>query len=433
MAKGTRAAQLEEKVQSFQLSQEALKGTTEQHGALLAEIIHRLEDLKGSSKDMDSPSSKARPHHANSFGTNGGIHTRSMKLEFPRFDGTNPSSWLFKAKQYFCYHQVPEDQWLTVASLNMEGDAMEWYQWYNDYSPGATWGQFVLAMDARFGPTKSEDFAGKLSKLRPTSAVLDYQREFQRLSNRVKGLSEPYLVNLYLSGLEDDIRIGVQKLSPTNLPNALSLARLREEEANLRRRMFRTDVGRPAMGKEFQLKGIPASNSKLVDPDKLAKNLPNSVHAYAIQLVSVAAATTTPLDPQIPVLLNEFEDVFMEPKGLPPHRAHDHAIPLLEGTSSVNVKPYRSAPPVTPIARQRLHHRLRNLSALSSRLRLSLTSPSAQAIIGTRSHHHHLVAFIPYLPSSPTLSSGCGQIKVESRNLFSRPCSLLVHDEPHFK
>ena len=247
MAKGTRAAQLEEKVQSFQLSQEALKGTTEQHGALLAEIIHRLEDLKGSSKDMDSPSSKARPHHANSFGTNGGIHTRSMKLEFPRFDGTNPSSWLFKAKQYFCYHQVPEDQWLTVASLNMEGDAMEWYQWYNDYSPGATWGQFVLAMDARFGPTKSEDFAGKLSKLRPTSAVLDYQREFQRLSNRVKGLSEPYLVNLYLSGLEDDIRIGVQKLSPTNLPDAFSLARLREEEANLRRRMFRTDVGRPAM------------------------------------------------------------------------------------------------------------------------------------------------------------------------------------------
>lgn len=94
-------------------------------------------------------------------------------------------------------------------------------------------------------------------------------------------------------------------------------------------------------GKEFQLKGIPPSNSKLVDPDKLAKNLPNSAHAYAIQLVSVAAATTTPLDPQIPVLLNEFEDVFMEPKGLPPHRAHDHAIPLLEGTSPVNVKPYR--------------------------------------------------------------------------------------------
>ncbi|KAJ8644301.1 hypothetical protein MRB53_006049 [Persea americana] len=90
---------------------------------------------------------------------------RTMKLEFPHFDGTSPNSWLFKAKQYFNYHQVPEQQWLTITALNMEGEAIEWFQWYNDYVPGATWEQFVLAMDARFGPSKSEDFTGKLSKL----------------------------------------------------------------------------------------------------------------------------------------------------------------------------------------------------------------------------------------------------------------------------
>jgi hypothetical protein len=40
-------------------------------------------------------------------------------------------------------------------------------------------------------------------------------------------------------------------------------------------------------------------------------------------------------------LLMEYQDVFAEPKGLPPRRSHDHAIPLVEGASPVSVWPYR--------------------------------------------------------------------------------------------
>lgn len=77
-------------------------------------------------------------------------------------------------------------------------------------------------MDACFGPRQNEDFAGKLSKLRQTSSVIEYQKEFQMLSNRVKGLTEEYLISPYLSGLRDDIRIGVQKLNPINRPDAFA-------------------------------------------------------------------------------------------------------------------------------------------------------------------------------------------------------------------
>lgn len=35
----------------------------------------------------------------------GGFHT-GVRLEFPHFDGDNPSSWIFKASQYFDYHQA---------------------------------------------------------------------------------------------------------------------------------------------------------------------------------------------------------------------------------------------------------------------------------------------------------------------------------------
>lgn len=100
------------------------------------------------------------------FGNNGGILTRTMKLECPRFNGQNPSGWHFKAKQYFNYNQVPHVQWPTIASLNMKGDALEWDQWYLDYQPDASWEQFVDAMETCFGQMKSENLAGRISKLR---------------------------------------------------------------------------------------------------------------------------------------------------------------------------------------------------------------------------------------------------------------------------
>ncbi|KAH7561333.1 hypothetical protein JRO89_XS10G0212800 [Xanthoceras sorbifolium] len=40
-------------------------------------------------------------------------------------------------------------------------------------------------------------------------------------------------------------------------------------------------------------------------------------------------------------LLNEFQDVFYEPKGLPPSRVHDHKIPLQLEAQPVCVKPVR--------------------------------------------------------------------------------------------
>lgn len=40
-------------------------------------------------------------------------------------------------------------------------------------------------------------------------------------------------------------------------------------------------------------------------------------------------------------ILHNFEDVFMEPKSLPPQRDIDHRIPFPQGSEPVHVRPYR--------------------------------------------------------------------------------------------
>lgn len=44
---------------------------------------------------------------------------------------------------------------------------------------------------------------------------------------------------------------------------------------------------------------------------------------------------------EIQQVLNQYEDLFQEPKGLPPARLHDHKIPLQPGANPVNIRPYR--------------------------------------------------------------------------------------------
>nr|XP_040252089.1 uncharacterized protein LOC109754163 [Aegilops tauschii subsp. strangulata] len=62
-------------------------------------------------------------------------------------------------------------------------------------------------------------------------------------------------------------------------------------------------------------------------------------------LYPISEKQETPVqDPPKLQALSEFEDVFGEPKGLPPRRACDHTIPLMLGAQPVNIRPYRHKP-----------------------------------------------------------------------------------------
>ena len=49
---------------------------------------------------------------------------QSLKLDVPRFDGTDPVGWIFKITQFFSYHRTPEAQRITIASFYLDGPTL---------------------------------------------------------------------------------------------------------------------------------------------------------------------------------------------------------------------------------------------------------------------------------------------------------------------
>lgn len=46
---------------------------------------------------------------------------RSMKMEVPRFDGSDPEGWIFREEEFFDFHGTPEPTRLRIVSFHMEG------------------------------------------------------------------------------------------------------------------------------------------------------------------------------------------------------------------------------------------------------------------------------------------------------------------------
>ncbi|PNY17392.1 Ty3/gypsy retrotransposon protein [Trifolium pratense] len=158
------------------------------------------------------------------------IHTTSIKLDIPRFDGTDPLGWIFKITQFFDYHLTPEEQRLRIASFYMEGAALTWFQWMHQNGQLLTWANFLHALEIRFAPSQYEDPKGTLFKLTQTTTVKEYQAQFESLANRITGLPPACYLSCFISGLKPAIRREVLAFQPVTLIQAISLAKLQEEK-----------------------------------------------------------------------------------------------------------------------------------------------------------------------------------------------------------
>ena len=156
--------------------------------------------------------------------------THKMKLEIPRFNGTDPLGWIFKITQYFEYHGTPEYERLTITAFYMEDRALAWFQWMTSNDQITSWPAFLQALQARFAPSQYEDLTGSLFKLTQKGTVSQYLSEFEELVNRVVELPPSFLLSCFVSGLSPEIHREVQIHQPLTVAQASSLARLHEEK-----------------------------------------------------------------------------------------------------------------------------------------------------------------------------------------------------------
>ncbi|CAL1395604.1 unnamed protein product [Linum trigynum] len=169
---------------------------------------------------------------------------RYAKLEFPRFAGNDPTEWFTRVDQFFEYQQVEEEQKVPLASYHLEGEANQWWRWlqksYIQEGLNVTWELFANELWTRFGPADEDDADEALSRIRQTGTLRDYQREFERLGNKVQVWTQKALVGAFMGGLQPEIFETLRLFRPDSLKEAIRLARIRDEQ--LRRAKT---VGRP--------------------------------------------------------------------------------------------------------------------------------------------------------------------------------------------
>jgi hypothetical protein len=88
--------------------------------------------------------------------------------------------------------------------MQLEGDAYNWYMWWNKIGYAINWNKFKDDFFKRFQGIKEEDCFTKLTKLQLKGHMNNFTREWEILATRLPGLSIEHLVQSYITSLKPD-------------------------------------------------------------------------------------------------------------------------------------------------------------------------------------------------------------------------------------
>lgn len=94
----------------------------------------------------------------------------------------------------------------------------------------STWDAFLHALEMRFGSSSYDNHCQAMFKVRQMGSVAEYRLEFERLCNRVVGLSPDSILDCFLSFLYSGIQKDMAILHPTTISQAVGLVKLLESK-----------------------------------------------------------------------------------------------------------------------------------------------------------------------------------------------------------
>ena len=195
-------------------------------------MMQAITDMKEQIKNSESGSG----HASDSLViTNQG--TRSLgfvpKLEFPKFDGSNPRVWIKKASKYFELCKIPYEQRVDLASLHMLDKAENWISSYLAVRKNVEWGVFTSDLTARFRDETGINIVEQFNKLTQQDSLEKYIDDFEDLRavmlqiNHI--LPDNYILDSFIGGLKPSVKPFVRAFKPNSISQAIEYARLQEE------------------------------------------------------------------------------------------------------------------------------------------------------------------------------------------------------------
>ena len=211
---------LKELTSRLQVQDDNISALNLQNGQIMAQ-------LRGEQGSVQQPGGG---HGVGAPGRGQYLATRQTKVDFPRFNGEDLSGWLYRCHQFFEVDGTPPETMVKLASINVEGRALQWQQNWVKYKKGSgsvSWEEYVLALEERFGDHSKGDPMSELLNLKQAGTVSQYHDQFEFLLGRVD-LSEDYAISFFLSGLKPVIQHQVKMFMPKTLNQAYTLAQLQE-------------------------------------------------------------------------------------------------------------------------------------------------------------------------------------------------------------
>ena len=205
--------------------------TMESLQTTIEEMRRQMEEMRNEMMRMSSGEGTSTGFQAHG-GRNGGNamtnqYGRMSKIEFPRFNGDEVQSWLFRCKHFFNIEDVQENMKVALAAMHLSGKAQVWHEWFiKKYGEGCPWHIYAEQALKRFGNV-FEDPMVELKNLKQVGTVQVYQDQFEELLNRVD-LPESVTMSLFIGGLKDEIGMPVRMFKPITLSDLFTMARMQE-------------------------------------------------------------------------------------------------------------------------------------------------------------------------------------------------------------
>ncbi|MFS7989117.1 putative nucleotidyltransferase, Ribonuclease H [Helianthus anomalus] len=205
--------------------------------AQLAALAAKLESFETMKEDIAALKAGERPRGSKNDEGESSWRGRQPyrpcnKIDFPIFSGGDPRGWLLKADKYFRYYQIPDEEKVEVASMHLEGDALDLFSWLSNDQPVTFWEELVQAFTTNFGPAEFQNPDEFLCNIKQTGSVQEYRQEFAKRSSRVSNWPDHCLLGVFLNGLKDELKADVRIHKPRTVYNAMSLALEFESKLN---------------------------------------------------------------------------------------------------------------------------------------------------------------------------------------------------------